>query len=118
MNATVAADTDKRFTLIQDKCSYDPAARRGVVCIESTERDPSGFSNAITELQTPEARTFALKEVAHLGMSYVNGNVQHPYPVNHKGQSLDEVDQRLPADHIDKQPAAYRLEVPVAASSR
>lgn len=118
MSAAVATPANVRFRLIKDKCTYDPTARRGVVCIESVEREPSQFSNAITELQTPEARTFALQEVAYLGMNFVNGNVQHPYPVNHKGQALDEVDQNLPVDHPDKQPAAYRLEVPVAASMR
>jgi hypothetical protein len=114
MSQTVTED----MVVLAPACRFSADRSHGTVVVESTETQ--NFPLAIERLRSVDARNLAVGYAATQGMSdpRVNGNADAPYPVNAKGMPLDEVGndengQPLPPAHPDRQPAAYRIDVPV-----
>lgn len=90
---------------------------QGVVVVECDRA--SEFNLAIEELQGIGARNLAIGYATSHGVgdARINGNIGYPYPVNSKGQSLEQVKDDdgnpLPPSHALMQPARYRTDVPV-----
>ena len=78
--------------------------------------DLSEFPSQIDELMSTAARVQALNHAAQRGCPdpRINGNSGSPFPINHKGEDIEEVRKKdLPVAHPDMQPHDYRVEVPV-----
>ena len=103
--------------IIEDACTFSADKSAGKIVIEST-LEP--FNMAITELGGSEPKKMALGYAVSNGVdgASLNGLVGSAYPVNKKGLNIYRVTgpngAALPANHPDKQPAAYRITVPVA----
>ena len=73
----------------------------------------------IEELQHANARNMATGFASRKGVgdARINGSLIGPYPINSKGQALDQVKDEngaaLPAQHPLMQPKAYRVDIPV-----
>lgn len=111
------------LSIIPEVCEFLPDRSRGVIVIESDIGGPP-FNAAFDELKGTDAITMAQGYASSngLGVAYLNGNVEGPYPVNSEGLSLEHVrdgqGKSLPAQHPRMQPARYRVSVPVSRPIR
>ena len=117
-NATPTNPTTTQGTLqvIEDACTFTTDKSGAKIVIQSN-LEP--FPSAIEELDKIDVRNLALGYAASKGVAdpRVNGNVIGPYPVNAKGINVYDATgpnkAELPPNHEDKQPVAYRADVPV-----
>ncbi len=109
--------TVESLFVVEKACKFATDMSTGTIVVEST--NDSQFNMAIEELQHANARNMATGYAVRQGMSdaRINGSLIGPYPVNSKGQVLDQVKDEagasLPPQHPDMQPKAYRVDVPV-----
>lgn len=102
-----------------DSTTFLPDLHQGTVIVESNAPGPP-FQKAWDELQSTQARTYALQYASQVGCSPAlqNGNIVGPYPVNRAGVPLDQVmgqnNEPLPADHPDMQVGRYRVAIKVS----
>ena len=103
--------------VIESACEFSTDRGRGVICVEAVDRD--NLSGAIQLLSSTAARNLALGYAASVGVGdpRINGMTMAPYAINtdnvrveeakdENGKSLDVRDPR-------RQPAAYRVDIPV-----
>ena len=111
------APTVESLFVVEKACKFASDMSTGTMVIESS--NDSQFNMAIEELQHANARNMATGFASQKGMgdARVNGSLIGPYPINSKGQALDQVKGEdgasLPPQHPDMQPKAYRVDVPV-----
>ena len=106
--------------VVEDKSSLSADRSHATVFIQSrVNRAPFGL--AIEELGSTAARRLAQSFAAARGVATpsINGNNVGPYPVNDDGIPLDQIadatGKPLDPQHAKMQPAAYRVEIPIAA---
>lgn len=109
--------------VVEEASQIAPDGSRGVVVVESDCPGPT-FEAAFAELDTQRTVELAQGWAATKGCApaCLNGNKTSPYPVNADRVPLEQVrgpkNEMLPQTHPMMQPAAYRIDVPVARSFR
>lgn len=108
------------LNIVVNACNFEPDRSRGLVVIESDIGSKGGsFQEAFTELESQAVVQMAQGYAAQCGCApaLLNGNKVGPYPVNSEGLSLEHVKdgqgKDLPPQHPRRQPARYRVDVPV-----
>ena len=95
--------------------------RTATIVLESDAGTPSNFTAAIEELQSREAKDYAISCAAHWGLASpsLNGLTSAPYAVNAAGVPLVEVvlapGEQPAKDDPRFKVARYRSDVPVMA---
>lgn len=105
------------FTVVKSASTFDENLTFGTVVVSCDEKNHSA---AIEMLRGPEPRKMALAyaRTKKVNDPSINDNISHPYPVNKEGLLLSEVTDKdgkpLPPTHPRRQPAEYRVDVPIA----
>ena len=115
--ATVTRTETDLFRIVEDACTFAPDKSKATIVVESKELE--NFAKAIDDLDGLAVKALATGYAASEGVAdpRLNGLVRCGYAVNEDGVDLLKVcganNEPLPADHPKKQPAAYRVDVPL-----
>jgi len=112
----------QNMKVVESETTWSPDKGQGLVVIESELAD---FGAAIEELTGIRAKHLALEYAAKQGCAnpHLNGLTMSAYPINRHGAVLDlqpvgPDGAALPLNHPDRQPQAYRVDVPVCRGAR
>ena len=116
MTTATITETDY-FRIVEDACTFSSDRSSAKIVVEAKEK--GNFGLALEALDGIEPKNLAIGYAAANGVAdpRLNGIVGSGYAVNKDGIELEKVygpnQTKLPASHPDKQPAAYRVDVPL-----
>jgi hypothetical protein len=102
--------------VVAQACHVENDRSKCIVVLESDNK--KNFPGAIEELSSTDARNIALAHARTLISNPRMNGSNHPYPVNSQGYPLDQLPPdvaALPPTAPQRQPAVYRIDIPIAA---